>query len=110
MVKKIHQNLRGKRGLFILLILLTIVLQVCHSNLVDLKWLQQQELAFFDYAQIRANYTPQEERIVIVGITEEDMRQLQVDTLEDKTLATLIERIKQQQRRVIGLSGAENYL
>ena len=97
------QNFRGNRGLFILLLLLTIVLNICSLSSVDFQWLQQQELAFFDYAQVRANYTPKEERIVIVGITEEDIRQLQVDTLEDKTLATLLQRIKEQKPIAIGL-------
>ena len=95
---------RGKRGFLILLLLLCLFLNVCRSTLVDFKWLQQQEFTFYDHAQVRAfsSSLPSEE-IVIVGITEEDLKNLQVDTLEDQTLAILMEKIQQQQPVAIGL-------
>ena len=102
-VEAMKQNFRGIRGLIILLVLLTIFLNLGRSTLVEVKWWQQPEYSFFDFAQIRANQHSDSERIVIVGITEDDIRELQVDTLEDKTLATLITKIKQQQPKVIGL-------
>ena len=98
-----NPNFRGIRGLIILLALLAIFLSLGPSTLVEVKWWQQLELSFFDSAQIRANQPSHSERIVIVGITEEDIRQLQVDTLTDKTLATLIAKINEQQPKAIGL-------
>ena len=69
------QNFRGKRGFLILLVLLCLFLNLCRSSLFNFQWLQRQEFTFYDYAQVRAfsSSLPPEE-IVIVGITEEDLK------------------------------------
>ena len=100
---KLNQ-IRKLKGLLILLLILTTTLKLLNSSTLNVRWLQEQEFAFYDSAQIQAlekSTTPDE--IVIVGITEEDIQNLQTETLDDLTLANLIQNIQIQEPIAIGL-------
>ena len=66
-------------------------------------WLQRWELYAYDEL-IRARHNPsiQDDRIVIIGITEEDLTQFG-HPLDDEQLASLIESVRSAQPRAIGL-------
>ncbi len=94
--------LRGRVGLC-----LTLTLTVVGINgfrALGLKWVQRWELSAFDHFSQRQPQELTNERIAIVGITEGDLKQLQASELDDLTLAQLLERIKEQQPRAIGLA------
>ncbi|MGK7948574.1 MAG: CHASE2 domain-containing protein [Xenococcaceae cyanobacterium] len=68
-----------------------------------LGWLRTVEYDFYDFYLKLRSIQPPDSRIVIVGITEQDLRELNQSTLDDGTLVELIEKIKTQNPRVIGL-------
>ncbi len=65
--------------------------------------LQLFELKFLDYYFRLRPTEPLDPRIVIVGITQQDISTLRDYPLTDEILAQLLEKIKQQQPRAIGL-------
>ncbi|MGK7933253.1 MAG: CHASE2 domain-containing protein [Microcystaceae cyanobacterium] len=65
--------------------------------------LQPWEWAMYDaYMQLRPSQ-PQDERIIIVGITEEDLENLRGSVIKDDKLAKLLNKLKEQQPVAIGL-------
>ena len=68
-----------------------------------LGWLRGFEYNLYDwYKKFRLSES-KDSRIVIVGITEEDLRKLNQTTLDDGTLVKVLQKIKTQQPKVIGL-------
>jgi adenylate cyclase len=66
-------------------------------------WTQPMEMFFYDNL-IRLRPTePVDEKIVIVGLTEEDVKNLAELPIADRTLAELINKIKKHHPRVIGM-------
>lgn len=66
-------------------------------------WLQPLEwMALDTFFQLRP-LEPPDERIVIVGVQESDIQKLEQWPISDKVLATLLNKIKQQKPRAIGL-------
>jgi len=65
--------------------------------------LQQAEWFALDYLLRSRPPEPIDERILIVGIDEEDIRQLKTYPIPDRNLADLIERLQLHQPTVIGL-------
>ena len=68
-----------------------------------LGWLRTVEYDFYNFYLKLRSIQPPDSRIVIVGITEQDLRELNQSTLDDGTLVEIIEKIKTQNPRVIGL-------
>ncbi|MGG6268944.1 CHASE2 domain-containing protein [Leptolyngbya sp. AN03gr2] len=65
--------------------------------------LQILELSAFDrFIQPRPT-EPRDDRIVLVGFTESDLQKLNNSQISDHAVATVLERIREQQPRVIGL-------
>jgi diguanylate cyclase (GGDEF)-like protein len=68
-----------------------------------LGWLQPSEWAAFDlYMQLRPN-EPVDERIIIVGVKESDIRYLGKWPVSDQVLAKILRKIRAQNPKVIGL-------
>jgi len=68
-----------------------------------LGWLQPSEWAAFDlYIQLRP-IEPVDERIIIVGVQESDIRYLGKWPTSDRVLAQILRKIRAQQPKVIGL-------
>ena len=66
-------------------------------------WLRSWEYKFYDL-NLRLRPTESiDSRIVIVGITEDDLQKLNQNNIDDGTLARVIKKIKTHQPRVIGL-------
>lgn len=66
-------------------------------------WLQAGEWAFFDlFFQLRPQ-EPRDERIVIVGFSEDDIKRLGRYPVSDENLAKVLTKINQQNPTVIGL-------
>src|SRR3569832_2160189 len=83
------------------------VTDTTETGFVQLKrwlgFLQLFELAALDQlVRLRPPVSP-DSRLVVIGITETDIKQLGKTTLSDAELAQLITKIKQQQPRAIGL-------
>ena len=68
----------------------------------SLGWLPISERQLYDYYLRSRPLEPQDEKIVIVGLTEKDVEKLGFP-LSDDTLARLLTKIKAQNPRVIGL-------
>lgn len=69
----------------------------------QLGWLQPLELRLFDrMVRLRSDVEP-DPRLLIVSITEEDIRAQNRSTLSDQTVAQVLTTLKQHQPRVIGL-------
>ncbi len=69
----------------------------------QLGWLQRPELVAYDrMVQLSADRGP-DSRLLVVGITEENLRELQRGTPSDASLANAIENLQQYDPRVIGL-------
>lgn len=66
-------------------------------------WIQPLELIAFDHFLQVLPSEPVDTRIVIVGIDEKDITELEQWPMSDATLANLLSKIKQQQPRAIGL-------
>ncbi len=94
---KLKQRLWEWRGVWI--VAPSVAIAIIALRLAGL--LQGFELTVFDYLTIARPSQPLDDRIVIVGLTEQD---IQEDwPISDATLAQLLTAIKQQQPRVIGL-------
>lgn len=79
----------------------TIALMIIALRLMG--WLQPIEwMALDQFFRMRPREAV-DERVVIIGISEEDLQALDRYPIDDKTLATLITDIKQHQPRAIGL-------
>ncbi len=69
----------------------------------QLGWLQRFELVAYDrIVQLSAHRSP-DSRLLLVGITEENLRELQRGTPSDASLADAIQTLQQYNPRVIGL-------
>ena len=68
-----------------------------------LGWLRFAEYNLYDFYLKLRPVKSSDTRIVIVGITEEDLNQLGQTTLDDGTLVKVLNKIKTKQPRVIGL-------
>jgi len=68
-----------------------------------LGWLQPWELAALDQYFRWRPLEPTDERIVIVGISEADLKKLRQWPISDAVLAQLLEKLKTQKPRAIGL-------
>ncbi len=68
-----------------------------------LGWMQLLELATYDQLLRLRSLEPQDQRVVIVGINETDIQKLGKYPVSDRVLAELINKIKQQKPRAIGL-------
>ncbi|MBP0013907.1 MAG: CHASE2 domain-containing protein, partial [Roseofilum sp. SID3] len=99
MWKKIQQNWEEWRG--VILIAPSMALAVIGLRMIGvfqlLEWAALDQ--FFRWRPIE----PMDERIVIVGITESDIQQMQKWPLSDRVLTQLIEKIQSQNPRAIGL-------
>ena len=69
----------------------------------NLGWSQPLEMLFYDYLIRLRPPEPVDERIVIVGLTEQDIENLAELPVADGILAQLIDNIRQHNPRVIGL-------
>ncbi|MBW4571727.1 MAG: CHASE2 domain-containing protein [Tolypothrix carrinoi HA7290-LM1] len=74
----------------------------------ELGILQSSELKSFDYVMRSRPYEAQDQRILVVGITEADVRDQSAKerggaSLSDKTLALVVRKLEQFQPRAIGL-------
>ncbi len=69
----------------------------------ELKWLQKLELGAYDLMLRSRPLEPADGRILLVTITEEDLKQ-EKWPLSDKTINTLLAKLKSHQPRVIGLN------
>jgi adenylate cyclase len=94
---KLKQRLWEWRGVWI--VAPSMAIAIIALRLIGL--LQGFELAVFDYWTLSRPSQPPDDRIVIVGLTEEDIQENW--PISDATLAQLLTAIKQQQPRVIGL-------
>jgi CHASE2 domain-containing sensor protein len=65
--------------------------------------LQPLDLAIYDLGFWLRQSEPTDERIVIVEWNESSIQQLEETTISDDTLVALVEKIRQQQPRIIGL-------
>lgn len=64
---------------------------------------QHWELRVFDYMVRLREQQPSDPRIIIIGISEADLREQNRWPFPDKTIATLLEKLQANQARVIGL-------
>jgi adenylate cyclase len=95
-IKRFWQNKKGS-------IAIVIGNWLIISTMQWLGWFQWLEWAALDRLfQTRPN-EPLDERIVIVGVTEADIRKYQEYPFSDELLAELLEKIKAQSPKVIGL-------
>ena len=69
----------------------------------NLGWTQSLEMFFYDSLIHLRPSEPIDERIVIVGLTEEDIEKIAQIPVSDNTLAELIEKIRKYNPRVIGM-------
>ncbi len=100
---KLSVIFRGKRGFSVLI--LTLLFGLNFRPLLGFSWLQIPEYWFFDYAQQRSYLSAPStgERIVIVGINDEDLQQFPSTIPDDATLAQLLIKISEQKPKAIGL-------
>jgi adenylate cyclase len=72
-------------------------------GLRSLGWIQSLEwMAYDQYMRLRPQES-RDHRVVIIGINEQDLQQVDRYPISDATLAKLIQTVKQQQPRAIGL-------
>lgn len=94
-----RKNLIRGRGFLLVFALVTCAAIGSKS----LGWLQSFEWAVFDtFMQLRPK-EPLDPRIIIVALTEQDIQKLNQYPVSDRTLAKLLNKIKQQKPRAIGL-------
>lgn len=67
------------------------------------KWWQNWELTFFDRLTLQRSPREPDNRIVIVGITDRDIRETIGNTPDDRTLAEVLRKIARGRPRAIGL-------
>lgn len=94
-----RKNLKTRRG--IILVLLILMSAIFTFKAVG--WLQPFEWMVFDtFIQLRPK-EPIDRRIIIVALTEKDIKKLNQYPISDRNLANVLNKIKQQKPRVIGL-------
>jgi len=93
-----HQLRQRQRSLFTAL-----GVTGCIFLLRSLGWLEVWELAILDQSFRLRPLEPVDERIVLVGIEETDLRQLQRFPIPDGVMAALLRKLKTYQPRAIGL-------
>ncbi|MBP0015969.1 MAG: AAA-like domain-containing protein [Cyanobacteria bacterium SBLK] len=86
---------------------------VCLTNLATttfilgirfLGWLQQPELSIFDWMTINRSPEPIDSRVLVVGVTANDLQKERSQSISDRTLAKLLEKLTTQyQPSLIGL-------
>ncbi|MEB3211185.1 MAG: CHASE2 domain-containing protein [Leptolyngbyaceae bacterium] len=69
----------------------------------QLGWLQRFELVAYDRIVQLSPGEPTDSRLLVVGITEDNLRELQRPTPSDESLATVIQNLQQYNPRVIGI-------
>ncbi|MEB3291745.1 MAG: adenylate/guanylate cyclase domain-containing protein [Synechococcales bacterium] len=72
-------------------------------GLRSLGWIQPLEWMAYDHYMRQRPREPRDARIIIIGVTEQDLQQLDRYPVSDATLARLLQKVKQQQPRAIGL-------
>ncbi|WP_239643496.1 CHASE2 domain-containing protein [Crocosphaera watsonii] len=97
--RKISRWLRKNRGFCLTAILTIVICLFCRY----MGFWQSEELRFFDQFTQRVAPKSFQERVVIVKITEEDVKRFPAFIPDDLTLAKTLETIAQQQPRAIGL-------
>ncbi|MDJ0662907.1 MAG: CHASE2 domain-containing protein [Crocosphaera sp.] len=70
----------------------------------QLGWLQWPALASYDYMTRLSSHNSPDPRLLIVGITEQDLPNQQTSILSDQTVAQVIETIQDYKPAVIGLN------
>ncbi|MBW4518805.1 MAG: CHASE2 domain-containing protein [Scytolyngbya sp. HA4215-MV1] len=95
----LKQSVLGKHRIF----LTSLGVAGCVLLLRYAGWLQTLELVAFDQLVTLRPLEPVDERIVIVGIGETDLRQVGRWPISDQLLATLLKKLKTYQPRAIGL-------
>jgi adenylate cyclase len=88
----------GRPVIFMSLLLTTAVVSARHLGL-----LQGMELSAYDHQIQSQPQEPDDERLLIIGITDSDLQQLQEWPISDRTLAQLLAKLQTYQPRVIGL-------
>lgn len=81
---------------------------VVYLTIFFLGWLRFAEYNLYDFYLKSRSLKSSDSRIVIVGITEEDLNKLGQTTLDDGTLVKVLKKIKTKQPRVIGLDMHRN--
>lgn len=99
MLRGISNQIRSQRGLW-LPWLIALVLVTAARVSGNLQFLER---AAFDYLLKIRPAEPTDERILIVGIDEADIRRLDTYPVPDADLAGLIQKLQQQQPAVIGI-------
>lgn len=98
-VRKIGKQLRLRRGILLpWIISATVVIAARMTGS-----LQAFERQAFDYLLHSRPVEPTDERVLIVGIDEEDIRRARTYPIPDRDLAKLIQTLQQQQPAAIGL-------
>jgi CHASE2 domain-containing sensor protein len=95
-LKRICHNWKGR-------IAIAVGVWILVSVVRWLGWLQPLELLAFDRLIVARPLERPDERIVIVGVTEADIRKYQQYPFSDAFLADLLQKIQLQKPRVIGL-------
>ncbi|MEL6320814.1 MAG: CHASE2 domain-containing protein, partial [Cyanobacteria bacterium J06626_14] len=91
--------IRGTRAVAIA----TVAASAAALGIRHLGWLQRFELVAYDrIVQLSPNGNT-DSRLLLVGITEDDLRELQRPTPSDESLATVIQNLQQYEPRVIGI-------
>ena len=96
-------NFRSNQGFWLLILSLIFLLNFL--RLVGFSWLEIPEYQFYDYAQQRSfsAKSADEQRIVIVGINDNDLQQFPSTIPDDNTVADLISKISEHKPKAIGL-------
>ena len=93
----------GSNSQWMRLIIYLLLITASVYSPLKLGWIQPMERFFYD-SLIRLRPTePIDERIIIVGLTEDDIKSLSQVPVSDNTLAELIIKIRKSNPRVIGL-------
>ncbi|MDJ0731400.1 MAG: CHASE2 domain-containing protein [Crocosphaera sp.] len=77
---------------------------LCLLTVRQFGWLQWSALASYDYMTRIASHHSPDPRLLIVGITEQDIQQFSIWPISDETIAQVLETIQTHQPAVIGLS------
>ncbi|ACB54274.1 probable adenylate cyclase [Crocosphaera subtropica ATCC 51142] len=92
-------KLRGNKGFFVALLCAVLISLICRYA----GFWQENELYFFDQMTQKTAPSLTQNRVVIVKITEEDVKTFPAFTPDDRTLARTLKNIAQQKPRAIGL-------
>ncbi len=92
-------KLRGNKGFYLALLCAVLICLICRYT----GFWQEEELHIFDQFTQKAAPLSIEERVIIVKITEDDVKTFPAFTPDDRTLARTLKNIAQQKPRAIGL-------